>query len=87
MTEFKEKISDAQPGDIIPLQKEPAKPKRIYLHAFQGDRTDEFTQKFDMILEANEKGGDSPSEALCLVYTGHVGVSFDSPSNTIYGGN
>jgi len=87
MTEFKEDISAAQPGDIIELKEEPANPKRIYLHAFRGNRNKEFIGAFNSKLEANKNSeGPGPEDWECLVYTGHVGVSFEA-LKPIYGFN
>ncbi|WPB78299.1 hypothetical protein KYC5002_03900 [Archangium violaceum] len=87
MTEFKEDISAAKPGDIIELEAEPANPKRIYLHAFRGNRNKEFIGEFNSKLAAKKNNeGPGPEEWECLVYTGHVGVSFEA-LKPIYGFN
>jgi hypothetical protein len=87
MSEFKEDISAAKPGDIIELKEEPANPKRIYLQAFRGNRDKGYIGLFRSKLEANKNNeGPGPTEWECLVYTGHVGVSFEALT-PIYGFN
>lgn len=87
MTEFKEDINVAQPGDIIELKEEPANPKRIYLQAFRGNRDKVYMGMFDSKLEQSRNNeGPGPTEWECLVYTGHVGVSFEA-LKPIYGFN
>lgn len=66
-------------------KKEPC--KRIYLHAFSGCRERAFLESFKSRLELNKSDGTpGPSGDECLVYTGHVGISFEAQS-PIYGFN
>lgn len=69
------------PGD------KPEKCKRIYIHAFRGDRSPSGMGEFQAKLEAGKAGtGPGPTGTDCLLYTGHVGISFDADS-PIYGFN
>jgi hypothetical protein len=55
--------------------------KRIYLHAFRGDRSRDAMDAFDAKLEDGRTGeGPGPSGVECLLYTGHVGISFEADS-------
>ena len=65
-----------------PTEEEKKEPcKRIYLHAFRGDRSTEFLVAFKRkIADAKQHGLPGPSEVECLVYTGHVGLSFEADS-------
>lgn len=66
-------------------EKEPC--KRIYLHAFRGARDPVSRQAFKKLLAQHEEANTSgPSGDECLLYTGHVGISFDAKS-PIYGFN
>ena len=66
-------------------EKEPC--RRIYLHAFRGDRSDEGVRAFKQSLRDNEaKNGKGPTGTECLLYTGHVGISFNAMS-PVYGFN
>jgi hypothetical protein len=66
-------------------EKEPC--RRIYLHAFRGDRSKEGVQAFKDKLKAEQSGqGPGPTLTECLLYTGHVGISFEAKS-PIYGFN
>lgn len=66
-------------------KKEPC--KRIYLHAFQGARDAPSMAAFLLSMEIHkENGTQGPSAEECLLYTGHVGVSFNAKS-PIYGFN
>lgn len=61
--------------------------KRIYIHAFRGDRSPAAMDAFDAQVEAGRTGtGPGPSGEECLLYTGHVGISFEADS-PIYGFN
>lgn len=61
--------------------------KRIYLHAFSGARDTASVMAFKQSMAAHEKAGtNGPSGDECLLYTGHVGISFLSKS-PIYGFN
>ncbi len=66
-------------------EKEPC--KRIYLHAFRGDRTPSFLDSFNAKVDAarNHQGPD-PTMVEVLIWSGHVGVSFEATS-PIYGFN
>ena len=66
-------------------EKEPC--RRIYLHAFRGDRSDESVRNFKRSLRDNEANNSmGPSATECLLYTGHVGISFNAQA-PIYGFN
>ena len=66
-------------------KKEPC--KRIYLHAFRGARDDASVLAFKQSIKQHEEAQtNGPSGPECLLYTGHVGVSFDAKS-PIYGFN
>lgn len=66
-------------------KKEPC--KRIYLHAFTGARDEASVKAFKQSMAAHKKAGTmGPSGEECLLYTGHVGISFQSKS-PVYGFN
>jgi hypothetical protein len=78
MSEIGEGIQIAIPGDVVVLKEEPPNPKRIYLQAFLGNRTTAFVLAFKERLKVSEETGvPGPNDSECLVYTGHVGVSFE----------
>lgn len=78
-------IASAAGEDEEEEKKEPC--RRIYLHTFRGDRTDEGKRKFKRSLQDNEaKDGNGAPALECLLYTGHVGISFNAQS-PIYGFN
>jgi hypothetical protein len=61
--------------------------KRIYLHAFGGERDHQFVRDFKAKLSAEKQGsGPGPSIMEVLIWSGHVGVSFEAAS-PIYGFN
>lgn len=69
--------AEVAPGEEIKNDK----CKRIYLHAFRGDRSRDAMDEFDAKLEDGKTGaGPGPSGVECLLYTGHVGISFDADS-------
>ena len=66
------------PGDVVVLKDEPPNAKRIYLHAFLGDRKPAFVFAFKLRLKTSKETGEQgPNDAECLVFTGHVGISFE----------
>lgn len=78
-------IAAKDPKDDDEEEKEPC--RRIYLHAFRGDRSDEGRREFKQSLRDNEaRNGMGPSAIECLLYTGHVGISFNAQA-PIYGYN
>ena len=87
MTQVGEPV--APPGVDAP-EPEPDKPepcKRIYLHAFRGERSREFVADFNAKLVAAKNGqGAGPTITEVLIWSGHVGVSFEAQS-PIYGFN
>src|SRR5262249_5419682 len=59
----------------------------IYLHAFRGNKDTAWVAAFKKRLALSEsEGTPGPSGDECLVYTGHVGISFEAQS-PIYGFN
>lgn len=61
--------------------------KRIYLHAFSGARDIVSVMQFKASMEMHKRAGtNGPSGDECLLYTGHVGISFETKS-PIYGFN
>lgn len=61
--------------------------KRIYLHAFSGARDTASVLAFKASMEAHKLAGTKgPSGDECLLYTGHVGISFEAKS-PVYGFN
>ena len=88
MTDMGEGIAVSLPG--LPeqepeIKKEPC--KRIYLHAFRGDRSPAFLSDFNAKMQADRDGtGPPPTMEEVLLWSGHVGVSFESQS-PIYGFN
>lgn len=58
-------------------------PKKIYLHGFRGLREPEFMACFEAALRVHAHLGKDE----CLLYSGHAGISFDSPARTIFGFN
>src|SRR5215471_5601992 len=74
-----------EPPEPEQEKKEPC--KRIYLHAFGGGRSREFLDTFNAKLDAARNGtGPEPTTVEVLLWSGHVGVSFESQS-PIYGFN
>lgn len=66
-------------GDEEEEEEEPC--RRIYLHAFRGDRSDEGMREFKQSLADNKaRGASGPTAVECLLYTGHVGISFNAMS-------
>lgn len=67
--------------------KKKEKCKRIYLHAFSGARDVASVMAFKTAMSAHRQAGtNGPSGDECLLYTGHVGISFDAKT-PIYGFN
>ena len=56
---------------------------KVYLHAFCGDRDPAFLQSFKQRI----KKGEFINRFECLIYTGHVGISFAAPDMPIFGFN
>ena len=69
-----------------PPAEKPEPCKRVYLHAFSGPRDKVFLIAFKLKLENSKEGGPEPTLDEVLIYTGHVGVSFEAQS-PIYGFN
>lgn len=89
MTEIGESVAaGAAAGAVAKDDEEEKEPcRRIFLHAFRGDRTDEGVRNFKRSLQDNEaRNGKGPSAVECLLYTGHVGISFNAQA-PIYGFN
>lgn len=85
MTEIGEGIGISLPEPPSNEKKEPC--KRIYLHAFRGDRSPAFLDEFERKRQQSEAGtGPGPTFTECLIWSGHVGVSFEAQS-PIYGFN
>jgi hypothetical protein len=87
MTELNEPVGVAVPPDTSDPdgKKEPC--KRIYLHAFRGDRSQAFLDDFNRKVADNRAGtGPGPTFDECLLWSGHVGISFEAES-PIYGFN
>ncbi len=61
--------------------------RRIYLHAFAGARDGKSLFEWRELVKQHERDGtQGPSTEECLLYTGHVGISFGSKT-PIYGFN
>lgn len=79
-TEIGEGIAIALPEltqDDKKKQKEPC--RRIYIHAFRGARDQESVAAFKANLKKHEENNTSgPTSVECLLYTGHVGISFEA---------
>jgi hypothetical protein len=87
VSELGEGVQVAIPGSIVKVEQEPVNAKRIYLHAFRGDRSKIAEALFRSKLEASRQSlGPGPTETECLIYTGHVGISFEAET-PIYGFN
>lgn len=88
MTDMGEGIAVSVPEP--PEQEEESKKepcKRIYLHAFRGDRSQAFMADFNAKMQSHRDGtGPPPSMEEVLLWSGHVGVSFESQS-PIFGFN
>jgi hypothetical protein len=60
-------------------KKEPC--RRIFLHAFRRDMTAAFLDDFQRKLQQSEDGtGTGPTFTECLMWSGHVGISFEGQS-------
>lgn len=84
MTQLGEGVAVGVVSSIEVAQGEESKKdkcKRIYIHAFRGDRSRAAMLAFDAQLEDGRTGsGPGPSGQDCLLYTGHVGISFEADS-------